>query len=431
MPDAGDIRGLSLILTARCNLACAYCYQNNKQARRMGWTTLREALDVILGSSRPGREIEFVGGEPLLELDLIRRAVEYVERRISPGRSIRYSILTNGTKLDRPTTEFLARHRFQTQISCDGGPEAMVLRGDWTFAIVDRVLDRIRTENPAFYRDQVSVRMVVAPSTIPYLSASVDYLLGKGVQDLGMGPAEGYEEGWSEELAAELERQLARIYDTCLRLYRETGRVPLTLFRKWNDGHEAGGSRPLCGAGQADSLTVDVDGQVYGCVRLVDSYQKFDSELLRGLGDSLRIGGVQEADLPRRLVAYEAAVQANGLFQRKEENYSGQGPCRDCRFFAECAVCPVTIGLIPGNSDPRRMPDFQCGFQKITLGCRERFPAQPTIVDQMVGRAPFPGRLREFAELAAARRRGGRADGPFRGGSDENPEAPDRKGRHP
>jgi len=70
-----------LILTAQCNLRCSYCYQNAKGARSMSWDTLQASIDLALQSPSPRVELTFTGGEPLLELELIRRGVAHAQSR--------------------------------------------------------------------------------------------------------------------------------------------------------------------------------------------------------------------------------------------------------------------------------------------------------------------------------------------------------------
>jgi len=95
-PAGTDLEALELILTARCNLKCAYCYQNDKKPRSMSWDTLRGALDLLLRSRSKEVEVLFLGGEPLLEFALIRRAEEYVRGARAPGKAVRYVLITNG-----------------------------------------------------------------------------------------------------------------------------------------------------------------------------------------------------------------------------------------------------------------------------------------------------------------------------------------------
>ena len=81
----------------------------------MSWGVLRSALDLLLRSDHPEPELIFYGGEPLLELPLIMRAIEYLEAE--SGGNVAVSVFTNGTLLDRGTMRLLARRGVDTQIS--------------------------------------------------------------------------------------------------------------------------------------------------------------------------------------------------------------------------------------------------------------------------------------------------------------------------
>ena len=151
-PARNDVDALEVILTAGCNLRCTYCYQNDKKPRSMAWETLRGALDLVVGSENPRVEVLFLGGEPLLEFPLIRRAVEHVRATRAPGKTVSFSIVTNGTLLGRGEAEFLAAHDFETHLSFDGVPAAQALRGPRTFPVLDALVDRLARDHPRFAR---------------------------------------------------------------------------------------------------------------------------------------------------------------------------------------------------------------------------------------------------------------------------------------
>jgi sulfatase maturation enzyme AslB (radical SAM superfamily) len=382
MPVPADIQSLDVILTAGCNLRCTYCYQNDKKSRRMDWETLRASVDLLLRSNNPQVDLLFIGGEPLLEFPLIQRAVEYVERSASPGKRVRFHLYTNGTLLKEEHAAFLAEHGFEMQLSFDGVPAAQDFRGRGTFAELDRLLDRLRERYPRFFTRALSVNITLMPATLRHLTDSVDYFLAKEVADVKISPAVAHHPDWTPDRITELDDQFSRIFRSCLRIYRRTGRVPLALFR-----HEAEDSphRPrnmaMCGASRGENLAVDVDGQVHGCVMFAESYQVIPTRFLRTRLDPMKLGDFRDASFPARLAAYPAAARAAGIFDGKDEKYSSYGRCRECRFLGTCGVCPMSIGHQPGNEDPHRIPDFACAFNLVSLEYRERFPAQPPLLD--------------------------------------------------
>ena len=129
----------------------------------------------------------------------------------------------------------------------------------------------------------------------------------------------------------------------------------------------------MCGVGRGESLTLDVDGQVYGCALFAESFQTFPGTLLSGRLPTLRLGELGDAEFERRLAAYPAAVERTELFDHQEEKYSSFRKCSECSYLGSCEICPVAIGNIPGNEDPRRIPDFLCALSLVSSRYRERF----------------------------------------------------------
>lgn len=402
MASPGELERVDVVLTAGCNLRCGYCYQNDKKARSMDWETLRASADLLLASQQPEVRMLFIGGEPLLEFPLIRRAVEYIESARRPGLAIRYNIVTNGTLLREEQATFLVEHDFEVQLSFDGVPSAQDLRGPGTFAVLDGLLDRLRQQHPAFFAEKLTVAITLLPATIPLLADSIEYFLGKKMRQIAVAPALTHHP-WRDEMMAELDSQFARIFRASLRHYRRTGEVPLLHFqRERGSPDERPKTVDMCGVGRGEVPAVDVDGQVHGCLMFVDSYQKFPTKFLRTRLEAMRMGDLRDPRLAQRMAAYPAAAKAAGIFHDKQDKYSSYGRCGECRHLGTCGVCPVSIGHQPGNTDPNRIPDFQCAYNLVSLKYRERFPIQPGPMERL-REGPMSDELRARFGLAPAR----------------------------
>lgn len=409
MASREEIETLEVILTAGCNLRCQYCYQNDKKARRMEWETLRASLDLLLASRRRRLTVVFLGGEPLLEFPLLRRAVEHVRANRRPGRRVGYYLITNGTLVGDEETRFLIRNRFDLQLSFDGVPVVQALRGRQTFAVLDQLLDRLREEHPAYFRKRLKIAMTLTAATLPHLADSVAYFLRKGVPEVELTPVATHDPLWRREMIDELDQQFSRVFALSLRHYRRTGEVPFVLFRRGSgDGsiHAPEGGA-MCGAPSGRTVAVDVDGQVQGCAVFVESYQRFPSPFLRQRVEAMRMGDLRATDFAERLRAYPQAARAAGIFHGKENKRSSYGRCADCRFLATCAICPASIGHIPGNADPDLIPDFPCAYNLVALAYREKFPLLPDPLEVLTGevRAYGPQARAQRSLLAADRSR--------------------------
>ncbi len=385
------IRSLTLLLTARCNLQCAYCYQNARRGGRMPWRTARAALALALSSRLPDLELVFSGGEPLLEAATLRRAVDLVGRDAPPGRRVRFTLFTNGTLVDDEVAGFLERHDFRVQLSFDGIPAAQDFRGIGTWRRLDALLDRLRRRQPRLFHDRLRIAVTVTPATVPHLAASVAYLLGKGALNIVAAPVMNGCAGWrdAEGLAA-LEGQFARVVGLCQSHHRATGEVPFLGFGYEGAPRlEPAGSRPMCGAAQGRALTVDTDGSVYACGAAAGGVQRTDSAFLAERLDALRIGRLDDPDLARRLEAAPERLARLDILRGKEDKWSAWGRCRDCLHFAACLVCPLAIAHLDGNGDPDRVPDFICAYNRTALAALARLDAAPDPAVTLLHPAPL------------------------------------------
>jgi len=122
------VQYLTLQVTQNCNLRCEYCiysgayeHQRTHTQKRMTWKTAQRAIQFYLAHSEdaPKVMIGFYGGEPLLEFDLIKKCVMFVEDEVK-GKEIEYHITTNGTLLTEEKFKFMADHGFHILVSLDG-----------------------------------------------------------------------------------------------------------------------------------------------------------------------------------------------------------------------------------------------------------------------------------------------------------------------
>jgi sulfatase maturation enzyme AslB (radical SAM superfamily) len=377
----------------------------------MDWNVMREAIEFLLQSDRDEVRLVFYGGEPLLQFPLIRRAVSHAERVRPAGKAVRYGIITNGTLISGEIAEFLARHRVSTRLSFDGVAEAQAQRGESTFALIDSLLRRLRRDHREYFRHDLRIQMTALPATLGHLTESVRYLIDMGICEIDLGPCDNRDLDWRPERIAELDREMGSLFRLCLDHFRETGETPMLPFRRSRGERPAkSNGRAVCGIERAESLAVDVDGQVHGCLALAESVQSFSSEALKNKIRSLRLGEIGSPDLLRRLAGYSQALRAARIFHNKQERYSSYGRCRDCAEGATCGVCPIAIGRAADDGDIARVPDFACAFHLVMQRYRDRFPPQPGLEDRLAGRVPLHQlmqRLHEAAEESRrARRRG-------------------------
>lgn len=368
------LRSLEVVLTTSCNLSCSYCYQNARGRSRMDWQTLRAALDLLLRSAEPEVSLTFYGGEPLLELALIKRAIRFIEAEKHPDKKFALHLITNGLLLDRDTVRFLARHGVELQISFDGVETAQELRAPGTFHRLDRLLVELRKSEEQFFNQLCSVAIALSSRNVTHLASSLAYFLERGVREIAISPLVTHDSGWKSEMIDVLIEQVAAVLEISSRHHQRTGEIPFVPFQnKAGDARAKNDPAEMCGAAMTDELAVDVDGRVCRCVMLVDSYQNLPDGAITKRLERMRLGSLTDPELGRRLEGYPAAVKAAGIFDGKRGKHSSYRRCAECPFLHQCSICPVSICHIPGNTDPNRVPDLACATNLVVLAARQQF----------------------------------------------------------
>lgn len=159
-----QVDDMVLQVTQNCNLRCEYCaysgkyYNRTHSSRRMSFQLARDAVDFLVAHSRDKDHVNigFYGGEPLLELDLIKKVIQYIEDTY-PGKEFNYTITTNGTLLDDETVCYLESKKVNLTISLDGPKEThdkyrRFVNGNGSFEKVMDNLRQIARNHPYYYK---------------------------------------------------------------------------------------------------------------------------------------------------------------------------------------------------------------------------------------------------------------------------------------
>lgn len=124
------VKALCLNVAHDCNLRCDYCFASTgdfKGARElMSFEVAKAAVDFLLTNSKHRRqlEIDFFGGEPLMNWDVVRRTVEYAKAEGEKlGKVFRFTITTNGLGLTPEIDDFINEHMYNVVLSIDGRKE--------------------------------------------------------------------------------------------------------------------------------------------------------------------------------------------------------------------------------------------------------------------------------------------------------------------
>lgn len=128
--DRGNVlENLILHISHECNMECKYCFADhghfNSNASFMSKEVAKKSIDYWfehLDKSRKQTNITFFGGEPLLNKEILKYSLEYIEYLLKgTGVLPKYAITTNGTLIDDELIQLFLKYKIQPDISIDGG----------------------------------------------------------------------------------------------------------------------------------------------------------------------------------------------------------------------------------------------------------------------------------------------------------------------
>lgn len=205
------VKALCLHMAHDCNLACRYCFagEGEYHGRRalMSFEVGKKALDFLVENSgnRVNLEVDFFGGEPLMNWQVVKELVAYGRSLEEPrGKKFRFTLTTNGVLLNDEILEFANREMDNIVLSIDGrkevhdkmrpfrggqgsydsvvpkfiktaesrGQRKYYVRGTYTHDNLDFSEDVLHLADLGF--QQISVEPVVAEATDPYAITEAD-----------------------------------------------------------------------------------------------------------------------------------------------------------------------------------------------------------------------------------------------------------------
>lgn len=275
------VRSFSLAVAQKCNLGCAYCYAQGGDfgvaAKAMTWPVAREAALRLIAGVEPGTRVNlaFMGGEPLLARDLLRRTTEFAQAEATARQvKIGFAITTNGTLLREDDADFFERHGFAVTVSIDGPPDTHdrlrpFRQGHGSYDVIVRRLRHLLDIQQTM---QVSARVTVTPANLA-LQDSLDHLIGLGFRSVGFAPMLAGPTSACELDLPSLETMLAEMIGCGRKFEAETiaGRhYPFSNMIEALHQIHRGAHRPYpCGAG-AGYFGVSADGGLFACHRFVE-----------------------------------------------------------------------------------------------------------------------------------------------------------------
>lgn len=357
-----NISRLVLMISEDCNFSCSYCY-HQREKKEMSRDTAEKALDFFLPRMPKSKNLYFLGGEPLLNFDLVRHAVGYIEKKRSRRhKNIGLNISTNGSLITSEILDFFNHHRFTVELSFDGlAQEKGRMKGSFQH-LVDTIKKTMTCPNI-----RLVVNSVFFPRTIGILSDSIRFILDLGVPHLSLGLA--LDRRWNRPSIDRFEIEFTHLMNILTDHYRKTGNQPLRFFPDLSSN-----GIWCCSAGQSQ-LTVSAAGEVWGCALF---YEYFRHRRTLDIHRDYCFGAIEELSDNHK---YSVNVIKHYKQLCQDNVHTDRSRCFLCPHIDFCGVCPISSALYWDRLD--RIPDYICRINRIAIIEKQKFKDR---IDKIDGR---------------------------------------------
>jgi sulfatase maturation enzyme AslB (radical SAM superfamily) len=206
---------IRLNLTEQCNLRCEYCYLNFSNTR-MEANTGKNIIDFFIEQEGEEKTISFLGGEPLLEFELLREFVLYANSKAKLyNKKVSYKIATNAILLNEEKIEFLKAYDVELHISMNGWKELHDKTRDKSY---DNLVWKIQLLHALGYKkEKIIILMVLFPNTINTLKENIESIQKLWLSKIFLEMYIGKKYVWNTENYRELENNLKEVYTLSLK----------------------------------------------------------------------------------------------------------------------------------------------------------------------------------------------------------------------
>jgi uncharacterized protein len=351
------------VVTLRCDTSCQYCQVSRVSMNRSKYDMSQEAadkaLDLVFRSTAQAIKIEFQGGEPLLNFELIRYVTEQAERRnLTAGKDLQFVVTTNLSQISDEILGFLKDHSIWVSTSLDG--PAFIHNtnrprpGNDAYETTVRGIEKVRA---ALGYDAVSALMTTTKLSLDHPQEIVDEYVARGFSYIFLRPLSpyGFAVKTQKKTGYELQAFLSfykQALDRIIEVNR-SGRPMLEVYAQilltkiltpFPTGYVDLQSPAGAGIG---AVVYNYDGDVYA---------SDEARMLAEMGDkTFRLGSVLEnsyeeifgGPLLRTLVAASCVESLPG--------------CADCAFQMFCGADPIENHATQGDIFGHRPTSNFCG----------------------------------------------------------------------
>lgn len=276
------VKALCLHIAHDCNLKCKYCFaeegEYKGQRSLMSSQVGKAAIDFIIknSGSRHNLEIDFFGGEPLMNFGVVKEIVEYGrEQEKLYDKNFRFTLTTNGVLLNDETIEYINKHMHNVVISLDGRKEVndnMRPRagGQGSYEAIVPMFQKLANSRN---QDNYYIRGTFTRHNLDFMQ-DVLHMADLGFKQISVEPVVGEEDNLYAIQKEDLPRIFQEYEDLAAELYNRHKEGGVKDFNFFHFNIDLSGGPCVakrltgCGAG-TEYLAVTPEGDLFPCHQFV------------------------------------------------------------------------------------------------------------------------------------------------------------------
>lgn len=292
-PKSEHVKALCLHICHDCNLRCKYCFAGTGDYKGhrefMSEEVALKAVDFLIENSgnRKILEMDFFGGEPLMNFDVVKKTVEYANQKAGAlGKKFLFTMTTNGVLLKGEIAEWLNENMENVVLSLDGRQEVhdnvrKTVNGKGSFeVIIQNFKDFVAKRGDKSYY----IRGTFTNQNLDF-AKDVLFMADSGFKEISLEPVvldKDHELAISDDMLPEIKEEYKRLAREYIKRRKEGKGFHFFHFTIDLEGGPCLAKRVnACGAGN-EYFSVTPVGDIYPCHQFADKPEFYMGNVFEG-----------------------------------------------------------------------------------------------------------------------------------------------------
>lgn len=269
--DFFKLRDITLNITNGCNLKCSYCFEHDKNSKKMSVDMAEKIIDKCYNNYLQHKNennfpfaVNFFGGEPFLNFGLMEHIMKYSKNK---GYNIEFGVTTNMTILTDHMIDVIEEYELGLLVSIDGIKDIHDRNRCNSYDIVCRNIKKLIDRHLGYL---IEARMTIMPDDVNCLLESIQSIVNMGIVNIAPVPVTDVK--WSESNLSDLKNSLKMVWNWLFDIYNDNDNKKNISIKFIEDYLEkvltfeaVKEQKKVCLAGGNLSCSIGVDGEIMPC----------------------------------------------------------------------------------------------------------------------------------------------------------------------